>query len=59
MGIMGEDALGQLKINDVQLALKLWEENIKNTVIGRLPRVTPSTIRVYTLRMYAMEHENR
>ena len=29
MGITGEDALRQLKINNIQLALKLWEENIK------------------------------
>ena len=29
MGITGEDALRQLKINNIPLALKLWEENIK------------------------------
>ena len=29
MGITGEDALRQLKINNIQLALKLWEEIIK------------------------------
>ncbi|HBF0144953.1 HAD family hydrolase [Clostridioides difficile] len=29
MGITGEDALRQLKINNIPLSLKLWEENIK------------------------------